>query len=193
MDRALTIVKRRSQAASSLEFLQQVDAEESSGQGSSSLQLQRKFESIQLLNLTLTQENERLENMLRSQSAINNELQKVRYSPFLCEAIVSLMDVTQELEDMIRKQALDRGEILQTASDLETIAAKRQQKILQLEAQVTRNLPMECSPHLIISGSCESCCMAGKRNCIRMTSKKLCLRRIQTPPPMQTIHWWKIY
>lgn len=41
------------------------------------MQLRRKLESIQVLNLNLTQENERLENMLKSQSAINRELQKV--------------------------------------------------------------------------------------------------------------------
>lgn len=42
----------------------------------------------------------------------------------------------QELEDVLRRQAMDKGELLQCVNDLEAIAAKRQQKVLQLEAQL---------------------------------------------------------
>lgn len=79
LDQALTIVRRRTGAENALSFLERAD-DNGNGADSTSThtQMRRKLESVQLMNLNLTQENERLENMLKSQSAINRELQKVR-------------------------------------------------------------------------------------------------------------------
>lgn len=70
-------MRRRTDAGNALDFLQPVEEGDASDPSGAHMQLRRKLESIQVLNLNLTQENERLENMLKSQSAINRELQKV--------------------------------------------------------------------------------------------------------------------
>ena len=73
LERALTMVKRRNVALEKLPFLEYADPNDAMVTLPS---LKRKLEEYQLLNLRLTEENEKLENMLKLQSNINRDLHK---------------------------------------------------------------------------------------------------------------------
>jgi Ca2+-binding EF-hand superfamily protein len=113
LERALTLVKRRGEALEKLPFLEDPD-----GEGMLTVPaLKKKMESVQILNMKLSEEVERLENMLKLQSGINKDLHK-------------------ELETMVHKGDKDKRELLQRAEDFEQISLKRLEKIHNLEAQL---------------------------------------------------------
>lgn len=113
LERALTIVKRRSGAVDKLPFLEAVDDESLSSLPS----IKRKLEDYQLLNLRLSEENERLENMLKLQSSINQDLHK-------------------ELGTLIRGRDKEKSNLVQKTKDFEELAVQRLDKIHKLEAQL---------------------------------------------------------
>ena len=113
LERALTVVKRRSEAVGKLDFLESAD-----GMHDITLpMLKKKAHEIQIMNLNLTKEVERLENMLKLQTGINRDLHK-------------------ELESMTYKKDKDKKELEQRADDFEELAMKRLNKIHSLEAQL---------------------------------------------------------
>lgn len=113
LERALTVVKRRSEAVGKLDFLESVD-----GMHDITLpMLKKRAQEIQIVNLNLTKEVERLENMLKLQTGINRDLHK-------------------ELEVLTHKKDKDKKEIEQKANDFEELAMKRLNKIHSLEAQL---------------------------------------------------------
>ena len=113
LERALTLVKRRSEAMGKLPFLEDPD-----GNNLVTLPLvKRKLEEVQVINLKLTEEVERLENMLKLQSGINRDLHK-------------------ELESMVHKRDKDNRELVQRSEDFEELALRRLEKIHALEAQI---------------------------------------------------------
>jgi len=113
LERALTLVKRRGEALEKLPFL-----EDPEGEKLVTLPvMKRKLEEVQVMNLKLTEEVERFENMLKLQSGINKDLHK-------------------ELEAMVHKRDKDKRDLQQRLEDLEELAQKRLNKIQSLEAQV---------------------------------------------------------
>lgn len=124
LERALTVVKRRGEAVSRLDFLEDPDAVVD-GDGhkigpdhASYLPLlKRKTQELQVLNLNLTREVERLESMLKLQSGINRDLHK-------------------ELEQLVSHRDKDKAEILKRAESFEQLACRRQEKIFALESQI---------------------------------------------------------
>jgi hypothetical protein len=125
LERALTVVKRRGEAVvSRLDFLEDADAfVDGSGQRvgpdhpSYTPLLKRKVQELQVLNLNLTREGERLESMLKLQAGINRDLQKER-------------------EILVNHRDKDKAEILKRCESFEELALRRQEKILALEAQI---------------------------------------------------------
>lgn len=113
LEKALTLVKRRAEAGTKLSILEDVDGDNMVAVPA----LKRKLESVQLMNLKLTEEGERLENMLKLQSSINKDLHK-------------------ELEAMVHKVDKDKRDLVQRAEDFEQMAIKRLEKIHTLEAQL---------------------------------------------------------
>lgn len=113
LEKALTMVKRRNTAVGKLPFLEDPENESLVTLPS----LKRKLEEYQLLNLRLTEENERLENMLKLQSNINKDLHK-------------------ELEALVLARDKDKSEMQKKAQDFEQIALARLDKIHSLEAQL---------------------------------------------------------
>lgn len=125
LERALTVVKRRSEAgAGRLDFLEDPDGV-MDGDGhkigpdhaSYVPLLKRKSQELQVLNLNLTREVERLESMLKLQSGINRDLHK-------------------ELEQLVAHRDKDKAEILKRAESFEELAMRRQEKIFALESQI---------------------------------------------------------
>lgn len=113
LERALTLVKRRGEALEKLPFL-----EDPEGEKLVTIPImKRKLEEVQVMNLKLTEEVERFENMLKLQSGINRDLHK-------------------ELEAMSHKRDKDKRDLQQRAEDFEELAKKRLNKIQSLEAQV---------------------------------------------------------
>jgi len=113
LERALTLVKRRSEAMGKLPFLEDPD-----DNNLVTLPLvKRKLEEVQVINLKLTEEVERLENMLKLQSGINRDLHK-------------------ELESMLHKRDKDNRDLIQRSEDFEELALRRLEKIHALEAQI---------------------------------------------------------
>lgn len=113
LERALTLVKRRGEAVERLPFLEDTD-------GESLLNvpiLKRKLEECQHLNRKLTEENERLESMLKLQSGINKDIQK-------------------ELELLVHTKQTDKLDLQLKADKFAELALKRLNKIHVLEAQV---------------------------------------------------------
>lgn len=114
LERALTLIKRRSEAVGKLDFLKQSDGFDDA---ITLPLLKKKAQEIQIINLNLTKEVERLENMLKIQTNINRDLNK-------------------ELENFTHKKDKDRKELEQRAQDFEELALKRLNKIHTLEAQL---------------------------------------------------------
>jgi Ca2+-binding EF-hand superfamily protein len=113
LERALTLVKRRSEALDRLPFL-----EDPEGKKDFSLpMIRRKLEEVQIINLKLTEEVERMENMLKLQSGINRDLHK-------------------ELESLVNKRDKDKRELSQRADDFEELSLRRLKEIHSLQAQV---------------------------------------------------------
>ena len=113
LERALTLVKRRTEAIGKLPFLEDPD-------GDATLTvpaLKRKLEEVQIMNLKLTEEVERFESMLKLQSGINRDLHK-------------------ELEVVVHKRDADKKLHAKRADEAEALAKRRQDKIEVLEAQV---------------------------------------------------------
>lgn len=125
LERALTVVKRRGEAMNArLDFLEDADAftdgtGEKIGQDHPSYipLLKRKVQELQVLNLNVSRESERLESMLKLQSGINRDLHK-------------------ELEMLIAHRDKDKAEILKRCEGFEELALRRQEKILSLESQI---------------------------------------------------------
>ena len=113
LERALTLVKRRSEAVEKLPFLEDTDGETLLNVPT----LKRKLEDCQHLNVQLTEENEKLESMLKLQSSINKELQK-------------------EMESLVKVKHADKMDLQQKADKFAELANKRLRKIHTLEAQV---------------------------------------------------------
>lgn len=113
LEKALTVIKRRTEAVGRLNFLEDPEGEETL----TLPLLKRKLQDVQIMNLNLTKEVERLESMLKLQSNINQDMKK-------------------ELESLFRKKEKDKSELGQRASDFEELALRRLQKIHALEAQV---------------------------------------------------------
>ena len=113
LERALTMVKRASEPYGKLPFLEDPEGEKLVSLPA----VKRKLEEYQILNLRLTEENERLETMLKLQTGISKDLHK-------------------ELEALVRSKDKDKQDLQQKASDFEEIALKRLDKIHSLEAQV---------------------------------------------------------
>lgn len=112
LERALTLVKRRSENIAKLDFLEDPNTGDSDG-----FSLKKKLQEVQVINLNLTKETERLEAMLRLQTDINRDLHK-------------------ELEGMTKKSDKDKGELNRRLADFEDLALKRLNKIHSLEAQI---------------------------------------------------------
>eukprot|EP01041_Mallomonas_annulata_P006434 gene6434-13005_t len=113
LERALYVVKRRGEAMGKLDFLEDTEPD-----GLLTIpSLKRKLQDVQMLNLNLTKETERLENMLRLQSGINKDLHK-------------------ELEALVHKREKDKNDLVQRADDFEEMARRRLEKIHSLEAQI---------------------------------------------------------
>jgi predicted nuclease with TOPRIM domain len=74
LERALTVVRRRGEAASRLDFLEDPDNNEL-GQVTIPV-LKRKLQDVQVMNLNLAKDVERLEGMLNLQHSINKDLHK---------------------------------------------------------------------------------------------------------------------
>jgi Ca2+-binding EF-hand superfamily protein len=117
LEKALTMVKRRDIALERLPFLEAVDSMGDDKGLVTIPAMKRKFEEYQLLNLRLTQENERLDHMLKSQADLNKELHK-------------------ELTAMSYTRDKDKNEMQQRVLDIETLALNRLDKIHSLEAQL---------------------------------------------------------
>lgn len=113
LEHALTLVKRRSQALEKLNFL-----EDPEGDTMLTLPLvKRKLDEVQIMNLRLTEEVERLESMLKLQSGINKDLH-------------------QELEALVHKRDKDKRDLETRAEDFEELAMRRLETIHKLEAQI---------------------------------------------------------
>jgi hypothetical protein len=121
LERALTVVRRRAEASknSKLDFLEDTDI--SSGMSSDPMVMKRKIQELQVLNLNLSREAERLESMLKLQSGINRDLHK-------------------ELEIVLASRDKDKADIIKRAENFEELAARRQEKILALESQVRQHI-----------------------------------------------------
>ena len=114
LERALTVVRRRGEAATRLDFLEDPDG----GLGEVTVPiLKRKLQDVQVMNLNLTKDVEKLESMLNLQQSINKDLHK-------------------ELELSAVKRDKDKRELLQRAEDFEQLAIQRLEKIEVLQAQV---------------------------------------------------------
>ena len=113
LEKALTMVKRRSEAMGKLPFLEDTDGEVIVTIPT----MKRKLEEYQHLNLKLTEENEKLENMLKLQTGINRDMHK-------------------ELELLTKMKHSDKLDLQQKADSLAELALKRLNKIHSLEAQV---------------------------------------------------------
>jgi myosin heavy subunit len=113
LERALTMVKRSSEPYGKLPFLEDPEGEKLVSLPA----VKRKLEEYQILNLKLTEENERLEAMLKLQTGISRDLHK-------------------EVEALVRSRDHDKQELQQKSEDFEEIARKRLDKIHSLEAQV---------------------------------------------------------
>lgn len=115
LEKALTMVKRRDIALEKLPFLEPVDGD---SEGLITIPaMKRKVEELQLLNLRLTEENEKLENMLKLQATINKDLHK-------------------ELDALVYSRDKEKHEMQQKAADFEQLALQRLDKIHSLEAQL---------------------------------------------------------
>jgi protein fantom len=114
LERALTLIKRRSEPIGKLDFLKNADGFDDP---ITLPLLKKKAQEIQIINLNLTKEVERLENMLKIQTNINRDLNK-------------------ELENFTHKKDKDKKELEQRAQDFEELAMKRLNKIHTLEAQL---------------------------------------------------------
>lgn len=121
LERALTVVRRRAEASKSnkLDFLE--DSDNSNGLSSDPTIMKRKIQELQVLNLNLSREAERLESMLKLQSGINRDLHK-------------------ELEMVVATRDKDKADIIKRAENFEELAARRQEKILALESQVRQHI-----------------------------------------------------
>jgi hypothetical protein len=107
------MVKRRSEAMEKLPFLEDTD-----GNVIVTIPtMKRKIEEYQHLNLKLTEENEKLENMLKLQTGINRDMHK-------------------ELELLTKMKHTDKLDLQQKADSFAELALKRLNKIHALEAQV---------------------------------------------------------
>jgi hypothetical protein len=79
--------------------------------------MKRKLQEVQVMNMNLTKEAERLETMLKLQTDINRDLHK-------------------ELEGIVKKSDKDKSELTRRLVDFEDLAMKRLNKIHSLEAQL---------------------------------------------------------
>jgi DNA repair exonuclease SbcCD ATPase subunit len=117
LERALTVVKRRGEAVKNLEFLEEIDE----GVSETKELLKRKLQSVQIINLNLSKEVERLENMLRLQSSISKDLHK-------------------EVETLVRKMEREKSDFQKKTAEIESVSARRQEKIQSLEAVIRQHV-----------------------------------------------------
>lgn len=113
LEKALTMIKRATESVPRLDFLQDPDGEKLVTLPA----IKRKLEDYQIMNLKITEENQRLESMLKLQTQISRDLHK-------------------EIEALVRTRDKDKQDLQQKAESFEEIAIKRLDKIHKLEAQV---------------------------------------------------------
>lgn len=128
LEKALTLVKRRSMAVDRLPFLENVEDNALTSVPS----LKRKMEDLQMLNLRLGEDNERLEGMLKMQVGINQDLHK-------------------ELESLVLVRDKEKSDMAKRNTDFEQLAIARLEKIHKLEAQL-RELTYGLGKSLRIKG-----------------------------------------
>lgn len=114
LEKALTLVKRRSTVVDRLPFLENPDE---SSMTNDIPGFRRKLEEIQMLNLRLGEDNERLESMLKMQVGINKDLHK-------------------ELEALVLVREKEKNDMIKKNTDFEQLAVTRLDKIHRLEAQL---------------------------------------------------------
>jgi Ca2+-binding EF-hand superfamily protein len=115
LERALTLVRRKSDALERLPFLETVNDNQENMLTFPGVR--RKLEETQIVNIKLSEEIDKLENMLKLQTNINRDLHA-------------------ELELIIRKREADVHDMKTNISDLELLNKKRLEKIQSLEAQL---------------------------------------------------------
>lgn len=113
LEKALTLVKRRSMALDRLPFLENPESDEFVGAPN----LKRKIEEIQILNMRLGEDNERLESMLKMQVGINQDLHK-------------------ELAALVLVRDKEKCDLAKKTTDFEQLSLIRLEKIHKLEAQL---------------------------------------------------------
>ena len=119
LERALTAVKRQRETGEKVEFLESVDP--AFAVKDSLPAIRKKLLDVQVINLSLTKENERLDSMLRLQSTINK-------------------DLCGEVEILTRRMNSEKRDSSLKIKEVETISTRRREKIKLLEAQVRQFL-----------------------------------------------------
>ena len=113
LERALTLVKRRSEVPAELNFLNRDDADNIETVPA----LRAKTQNLQIKILEQVRELERSERMLQAQSSINR-------------------DINTELESLQKRFNGESSTLHQRCNDLEILSSKRLQRIKVLEAQL---------------------------------------------------------
>lgn len=113
LERALTLVKRRSEVPAELDFLNRDDADNIETVPA----LRAKTQNLQIKILEQVRELERSERMLQAQSSINR-------------------DINTELESLQKRFNGESSTLHQRCNDLEILSSKRLQRIKVLEAQL---------------------------------------------------------
>ena len=113
LERALTLVKRRTEVPAELDFLEKTDADDLETVPA----LRSKAQNLQIKILEQVRELERSERMLQAQSSINR-------------------DINTELEALQKRFNSESSTLHKRCSDLEILASKRLQRIKTLEAQL---------------------------------------------------------
>lgn len=117
LEKALTLVKRKSDGVSRLSFLETLNDPNSEFSDLTLPIYKRKLEQVQIMNMTLSNEIEKFENMLKLQTNINRDLHT-------------------ELELGYKKHEIDVSGLRLRVSDLESLNTQRLNKIQALEAQL---------------------------------------------------------
>jgi protein fantom len=113
LERALTLVKRRTEVPAELDFLEKTDADDLETVPA----LRNKAQNLQIKILEQVRELERSERMLQAQSSINR-------------------DINTELEALQKRFNSESSTLHKRCSDLEILASKRLQRVKTLEAQL---------------------------------------------------------
>ncbi len=123
LERALTLVKRRTEVPAELDFLEKTDADDLETVPA----LRNKAQNLQIKILEQVRELERSERMLQAQSSINR-------------------DINTELEALQKRFNSESSTLHKRCSDLEILASKRLQRVKTLEAQLKQYIAGGVSP-----------------------------------------------